>query len=313
MKLVFLSGLVLGTCLALHAADNPPPAPTLNLVPPASTNGPVVLSNPEGASTLKSPTDMLSYSFGLNMGNNLKMNDVEINIDAIMRGLKDATGGKTPLMTQAEIQRVQETYRREMMAKREAKAKVAGEKNKVQGEEFLAANAKKPGVKTLEHGLQYKVLKEGTGPKPKPTDRVAVQYRGTLINGTEFDSSYKRGPEPAVFGVSQVIPGWTQALTNMNVGSKWEVYIPSDLAYKERGSGQLIEPNSTLIFEVELVDIKQPEPPPQPITSDIIKVPSKAELDKGAKIEIIKPEDVAKLTNKPGAAPGKPEAAPAPK
>jgi len=308
MKLVYWSGLVLGSCLALQAADAPAAAPkfnapTLNNAIPA-TNGPIVLSNPDAAAVLKNNYDMLSYSFGLNMGNNLKMNEIEVDTNLIMRGLVDALHGSTGLMTQAEIQKVQDVLRREIMSKREAKSKRLGEKNKAEGEAFLAENAKKPGVKTMENGLQYKVIKEGNGPKPKATDRVKVQYRGTLLNGQEFDSSYKRGPEPATFSASGVIKGWTTALTNMPVGSKWELYIPAALAYGERGSGQMIEPNSALIFEVDLVDIAQPEAPPQPVTSDIIKVPSKAELDKGAKIEIIKPEDLAKMTNKADAKPG---------
>jgi FKBP-type peptidyl-prolyl cis-trans isomerase FklB len=277
MKIAFLTGLALSACMIAHAAD---PAP-------------------DASSPLKNDTDKLSYSFGLNMGNSIKQNSIEVNTDAVMRGIQDGIAGKTPLMTPQEIQAIQETYRKEMMAKREAKIQEQKEKNKAEGDKFLADNAKKEGVKTTESGLQYKVIKEGSGPKPKTTDRVAVQYRGKTINGVEFDSSFKRGPEPAVFGVTQVIKGWTEALTNMNVGSKWEVFIPSNLAYGEQGSRSNIEPNSTLIFEVELVDIKQAELPPQPVTSDIIKVPSKAELDAGAKIEIIKPEDLAKMTNKP--------------
>lgn len=280
-------GLLMGSLAAAKAADA------------ASTNA---------ADVLKNDVDKLSYSFGLNMGSNIKQQQIDVNADAIMRGLHDGLQGKNPLMTPQEIQVIQDAFRKELQAKRESRVKEMKEKNKVDGEKFLAENAKKEGVKTFPSGMQYKVVKEGSGPKPKPSDRVAVQYRGTLINGTEFDASSRRGPEPAVFGVTQVIKGWTEALTNMNVGSKWELYIPSGLAYGESGSRN-IEPNSTLIFDVELVDIKQQELPPQPITSDIIKVPSKAELDAGAKIEIIKPEDLKKLTNQPAQA--KP-AAPAP-
>lgn len=286
MKIAFLTGLALAACIATHAAD-PAPAPA------ADAN-----------SVFKNDIDKLSYSFGLNMGSSIKANSIDVNEEMIFRGIRDGIGGKQPLLTQQQIQEIQDKYRKEMLAKREAKNKELREKNKGEGEKFLADNSKKEGVKTTESGLQYKVLKEGTGPKPKLTDRVAVQYRGTTIDGKEFDSSSKRGPDPAVFGVTQVIRGWTEALTNMNVGSKWEVYIPSNLGYGEQGSRN-IEPNSTLIFDVELVDIKQPEPPPQPVTSDIIKVPSKAELDKGAKIEIIKPEDLKKLTNQPASAPTK--------
>lgn len=298
MKLVLLSGLALAACLGIQAA-----APGLG-IPPASTNTfktNAPLSNPEAASVIKNDVDKLSYSFGLNMGTQIKNQDIDVNPDLISRGLHDGLGGKTPLMTQQEIQEVQAFFRKELQAKFQAKQAEMREKNKAEGEKFLAENAKKEGVKTLPNGLQYKVIKEGTGPKPKPTDQVKVHYTGKLLNGTEFDSSSKRGPQPATFGVGQVIKGWTEALTNMPVGSKWELYIPSDLAYGANGSGRTIEPNSTLIFDVELVDIATPPPPPQPITSDIIKVPSKAELDAGAKIEVIKPEDLAKYTNKANA------------
>jgi FKBP-type peptidyl-prolyl cis-trans isomerase FklB len=305
MKIAFLTGLTLAAALVAHAAEPAKRPATIsaspNKLPAASTNAFVPnapLSNPEANAVLKNDVDKLSYSFGLNMGSNVKAQSIEVNADAITRGIQDGLQGKTPLMTPQEIQQIQDHFRRELMAKREAKIAEEKEKNKAEGEKFLAENAKKEGVKTLPGGVQYKVIKEGTGPKPGPTDRVKVQYRGKLINGTEFDSSYKRGPEPATFGVNQVIKGWTQALTNMPVGSHWELYIPSDLAYGPNGSGRMIEPNSTLIFDVELVDIAKPELPPQPVTSDIIKVPSKAELDAGAKIEVIKPEDLAKYTNK---------------
>jgi FKBP-type peptidyl-prolyl cis-trans isomerase FklB len=301
MKIAFLTALTLAATLALHAADpvgGPGAAAPTNTFKP---NAP--LSKAEANEVLKNDVDKLSYSFGLNMGSNIKAQSIDVNAESIFRGIQDGLSGKDPLMTQQEIQAVQDHFRKELMAKREAKANEVREKNKMDGEKFLAENAKKEGVKTMTNGLQYKVIKEGTGPKPKPSDRVKVHYTGKLINGTEFDSSRKRGPEPAQFGVSQVIKGWTQALTNMPVGSHWELYIPSDLAYGPNGSGRQIEPNSTLIFDVELVDIAKVEAPPQPITSDIIKVPSKAELDAGAKIEVIKPEDLAKYTNKPVARP----------
>lgn len=287
MKRALLTGLLMSSLAVAKGADA------------VSTNATDVLKN---------DVDKLSYSFGLNMGSNIKQQQIDVNAEAIMRGLHDGLQGKNPLMTPQEIQVIQDAFRKELQAKREARVKEMKEKNKAEGEKFLAENAAKEGVKSFPSGLQYKVVREGSGPKPKPSDRVAVHYRGTLLNGTEFDASSRRGPEPAVFGVTQVIKGWTEALTNMNVGSKWELYIPSGLAYGESGSRN-IEPNSTLVFDVELVDIKQQELPPQPITSDIIKVPSKAELDAGAKIEIIKPEDLKKLTNQPAQA--KP-AAPAP-
>jgi FKBP-type peptidyl-prolyl cis-trans isomerase FklB len=149
-------------------------------------------------------------------------------------------------------------FQKEMMAKREQAGKEAGAKNKVEGEAFLAENGKKEGVVTLPDGLQYKILKEGDGAKPKATDTVTVHYRGTLISGTEFDSSYKR-KEPVSFPVNGVIAGWTEALQLMKVGSKWQLFIPSTLAYGERGAGPDLGPNATLIFEVELISIGKPE------------------------------------------------------
>jgi len=158
-------------------------------------------------------------------------------------------------MTEAEAQAVLTQLQADMRKKQEEKAQQAGEANQKEGEAFLAANKSKPGVVTLPSGLQYKILKEGTGPKPTATDSVVCNYQGTLINGTEFDNSYKRG-EPATFPVNGVIKGWTEALQLMPVGSKWQLFVPADLAYGPRGAGADIGPNSTLIFEVELLSIK---------------------------------------------------------
>ena len=158
-------------------------------------------------------------------------------------------------MTEAEAQAVLTQLQADMRKKQEEKTQQAGEANQKEGEAFLAANKAKPGVVTLPSGLQYKILKEGTGPKPTATDSVVCNYQGTLINGTEFDSSYKRG-EPATFPVNGVIKGWTEALQLMPVGSKWQLFIPPDLAYGARGAGADIGPNATLIFEVELLSIK---------------------------------------------------------
>jgi FKBP-type peptidyl-prolyl cis-trans isomerase len=284
MKLALLTGLTVGIGLVAQAAD--PVAPKTN-TPPA-----------EAASVLKNDVDKFSYSIGLGWGTQMRQQSIDVTPDLILRGLNDGIGNKTPLMTTNEIQQIQDSMRKIIMAKREAMVKEMREKNLVAANKFMEENATKAGVKKTESGLQYKVLKEGTGPKPKATDRVAVHYKGHLVDGTEFDASSRRGPDPAVLGVGAgMVKGWTEALTNMAVGSKWEVYMPPALAYGEMGKSN-IQPNSALIFEIELVEIKQPEPPPQPITSDIIKVPSKAELDAGAKIEIIKPEDLAKMTNK---------------
>jgi FKBP-type peptidyl-prolyl cis-trans isomerase FklB len=185
-------------------------------------------------------------------------------------------------------------YTKELRAKQEEKNKIIGEKNKKEGAEFLTENAKKSGVITLPSGLQYKVLTDGTGPSPKSNEVVTVNYRGTLIDGTEFDSSYKRG-QAYTTSVMGVVKGWTEALQMMKVGSKWQLFIPSDLAYGTRAGGPNIGPNAVLIFEVELLGIRPPTPPPgtQPVTSDIIKVPSAEDLKKGAKIEVIKQEPTA--------------------
>ncbi|MCL4178606.1 MAG: FKBP-type peptidyl-prolyl cis-trans isomerase [Verrucomicrobia bacterium] len=238
----------------------------------------------------------VSYGIGMNLGMQWRQQEVPIDPDLLMRGMKDAMEGKATLMTEEEMRNTLTSYQNQHRAQQMEKRKLQGEQSRAQGESFLAENKTKPGVVTLPSGLQYKIIKDGQGESPSAHDQVTVNYRGTLIDGTEFDSSYKRG-EPATFGVSGVIKGWTEALQLMKPGSKWELYIPSTLAYGERGSGAQIGPNSTLIFDVELISVKKQEPPPmpEPVTSDIIKVPSKEEMDKGAKIEVIKKEDLDKM------------------
>ena len=199
---------------------------------------------------LKDSKDKVSYSIGLNIGFNLKKQNVSINPDTFVLGLKDALAGK-PQMTDEQVKETMTAFEKEMIDKQKA----AGGKNGAEGEKFLAENKKKEGVKTTASGLQYKVVKEGTGAQPKEKDTVMANYRGTLIDGTEFDSSYTRG-QPATFPVSGVIKGWTEALQTMKVGSKYQLFIPANLAYGERAIGPDIGPNSTLIFEVELLDVK---------------------------------------------------------
>ena len=189
------------------------------------------------------------------MGTNLHRQSVDVDPAILMQGLKDGMAGNKPLLTDEEARAVLMQLQEEMRKKQAAQAQQAGQTNKTEGEAFLAANQTKEGVVTLPSGLQYKILKQGTGPKPSASDSVVCNYRGTLINGTEFDSSYKRG-EPATFPVGQVIKGWTEALQLMPVGSKWQLFIPSGLAYGEHGAGADIGPNSTLIFEVELLSIQ---------------------------------------------------------
>ncbi len=207
---------------------------------------------------LKTQKDKLSYAIGMDMGGSLKRNAIDVDIDALVKGLKDALAGGKMMMTEQEQRETLMAFQKEFQAKQQEKMKALAEKNKKEGEAFLAENKKKPGVKTLPSGLQYKVITEGKGASPKETDTVTVNYRGTLIDGTEFDSSYKRN-EPATFPVKGVIKGWTEALQLMKEGAKWQLFVPAGLAYGERGAGGVIGPNATLIFEVELLKIGSKE------------------------------------------------------
>jgi len=209
-------------------------------------------------SDLKTQKDSISYAIGLNIGQSIKKDDVEVNDKALYQGIKDAIEKDSLyLITTTDVQNLMTSLQQNLMAKQNEKMKTQGDKNKKEGDAFLAENAKKEGIKTLASGLQYKVLNSGNGPSPKATDQVKTHYRGTLIDGTEFDNSYKRG-EPAVFGVNQVIKGWTEALQLMKVGDKWQIFVPSDLAYGPNGAGGgQIPPNATLIFEVELLGIEK--------------------------------------------------------
>ena len=200
---------------------------------------------------LKDTKDKVSYSIGLNIGFNFKKQNLPLNTDALIAGVKDALSDKKPLLSENEVRETMTAWSKEVADKQKA----AGEKNAAEGEKFLAENKKKEGVKTTATGLQYKVIKEGSGSAPATTDTVTVHYRGSLIDGTEFDSSYKRG-EPATFPVQGVIKGWTEALQLMKKGSKYQLFIPSNLAYGERAMPPDIAANSTLIFEVELLDVK---------------------------------------------------------
>jgi FKBP-type peptidyl-prolyl cis-trans isomerase FklB len=204
---------------------------------------------------LETLMDKVSYSIGLNIGKDFKAQNIEVNPELLARGIKDAISDTKPLLTDEEIQEAIGSFQQERMAEAEEMAKAAGEKNRQEGESFLLENAKKEGVVTLPSGLQYKVIEEGTGKSPEPGDQVTVHYRGTLIDGTEFDSSYERG-EPVTFPVGGVIPGWTEALQLMKEGAKWNLFIPPSLAYGEQGAGQVIGPNATLLFEVELISVQ---------------------------------------------------------
>ena len=239
MKAIVITALGLSFAVAVFAEDKPP--------------------------QLKDLKDKASYSIGLNFGFNFKRQNIDLNSDAFAAGFKDAMTGRNPLMSEQEVRDTLMAFEKDMQQKQTE----MGQKNAAAAEKFLAENKGKEGVKTTASGLQYKVLKDGNGATPKSSDTVTVNYRGTLVDGTEFDSSYKRG-QPATFPVGGVIKGWTEALQLMKVGSKYQLFIPASLAYGEQGRPG-IPPNATLIFEVELMDVKSPQaggasPAPSPST-----------------------------------------------
>ncbi|HYV28424.1 MAG TPA: FKBP-type peptidyl-prolyl cis-trans isomerase [Candidatus Eisenbacteria bacterium] len=285
LRILIVMGIGMATLLG-HAADQDKPK-----------------DNP----AFKNQKEKISYSLGVNYGNTWKRQEVDIDIEMMNKGIRDVLAGKGTLLTEQEIRETLNAYGAELRAKSEEKRKALGEKNKKESEAFLAENKKKPGVITTTNGLQYKVIKEGTGPIPKSTDEVTVNYRGTLIDGTEFDNSQKFSRR-----VTGVVKGWQDALQMMKVGSQWQLFIPSDLAYGQFGKGTNIGPNVALIFDLELLSTKPATNAPaqsftapgntltapkvnQPaVTSDIIKVPSAEELKKGAKIEVIKADTLEK-------------------
>jgi len=207
-----------------------------------------------GPVELKTENDKINYSVGYRLGSDFQRQGVEMQSAIVQKGIDDATGGGEALMTEEEMRTVMMTMANRLKVEQMEKMKKQGAENSKAGEAFLAENAGKEGVKTTDSGLQYKVITAGEGKSPQKSDKVTVHYRGTLIDGTEFDSSYSRN-KPATFGVGQVIPGWTEALQLMKEGDKWEIVIPSKLGYGERGAGAKIPPNSTLIFEVELISV----------------------------------------------------------
>ena len=232
--------------------------------PPAPSTGTKEASTAPAKSAETSPfknrKEKFSYALGMSYGNglgqNLKKQSIEFDPNLVAEGMKDGLSGGKTLLTPEEAQAVLKEVQAQMQKEQQEKMKQAGEKNKSEGEAFLAANKDKEGVVSLPSGLQYKILTEGTGPKPTAEDSVVCNYRGTLIDGKEFDSSYKRG-QPSTFPVKGVIPGWTEALQLMPVGSKWQLFVPPNLAYKDQAVGADITPNSTLIFEVELLSIQE--------------------------------------------------------
>ena len=246
---VLAAGLILlGSAMAQQPAAKPS-------APAAQSQSSSPAASPADAA-LPTDKDKLSYAIGMNVGRGLHRDKIDVDPNLLLRGLKDAMGGGQTLMSDEQAQAVIVQLQNQLRQKMQAQQAEAGQANKKEGDDFLAANKTKPGVIVLTSGLQYKILKEGTGPKPTASDTVKCNYRGTLINGTEFDSSEKHGG-PATFPVSGVIKGWTEALQLMPVGSKWQLFVPPDLAYGARGAGGDIGPNETLIFDVELLSIEK--------------------------------------------------------
>lgn len=217
-----------------------------------------VPSAAEGEASLTTELEKVSYIIGTQIAGNIKKAKIEVDVDSLAQGVRDALEGKKLALSTEEMQKVYGAWQQRMRAKQAAEQAKAASENLAKGTAFLEANKTKEGVVVLPSGLQYKVIKEGTGNTPVAADRVKTHYRGTLIDGTEFDSSYKRG-QPIEFAVTRVIAGWTEALQLMKEGAKWELYIPANLAYREQGSPPAIPPNSTLIFEIELLEIVKPE------------------------------------------------------
>jgi FKBP-type peptidyl-prolyl cis-trans isomerase FklB len=246
-------------------AANTQPATPAKATKAAATKTPAKAAAVKPAAPLTTVKDKFSYAVGMNfgagLGTKLRQGSVEFDPNLATQGFKDGLSGAKTRLTEQEAQAILTQVQNDLRKQQQEKAQIAGVANKKEGDEFLAANKSKEGVVTLPSGLQYKILTAGTGAKPAATDSVVCNYRGTLINGTEFDSSFKRNA-PATFPVNGVIKGWTEALQLMPVGSKWQLFVPSDLAYGDRGAGSGdIGPNATLIFEVELLSIQAKDQP----------------------------------------------------
>ncbi|MGE5325163.1 MAG: FKBP-type peptidyl-prolyl cis-trans isomerase [Actinomycetota bacterium] len=255
-----LALLLLAACGAAFAKggsnENQTQSNTQAAIPQASEPNSQASGSAAPESPLKTNKEKASYALGMQIGSSLRRQDVDVDPAIFEQGMKDAMAGGKMLLTMDEARAALTQLQKDVQSGKEAAAKAVSESNKKQGEAFLAANKGKPGVVTLPSGLQYKILKEGTGPKPTTADTVKCSYVGTMVDGTEFDSSDKHGG-PATFPVTGVIKGWTEALQLMPVGSKWQLFIPPDLAYGDRGApGGQIGPNATLIFEVDLLAIE---------------------------------------------------------
>lgn len=256
MKTRIFAVMVVLSCVAAISVYAAQEAKKDANTPPATSE----FKNPQAAA-LKTEIDRVSYIIGTQIARNFKTQDIEVNLDSLLWGLKDGMAGKEPVFTQEETQQIYTNFQQQMMAKMAAKKAKEAAENTTKGKAFLDQNKTKEGVKVLPSGLQYKVIKEGTGKTPAAEDKVKTHYQGTLLDGTEFDSSYKRN-QPAEFPVNGVIKGWTEALQLMKEGAKWELYIPADLAYGERGRPG-IPPNSVLIFQIELLEVVKQAPEPK--------------------------------------------------
>jgi FKBP-type peptidyl-prolyl cis-trans isomerase FklB len=223
--------------------------------PASGAQGSAAKTPANGSAELKTEKDKMSYAIGMEMGKGVKTQGIDIDPELLMRGLRDALSDKGSLMSDDELRVVITKLQNDVRQKQMAAQQASAAENKAKGEAFLAENAKKDGVVSLPDGLQYKILTAGTGKKPAESDTVLCNYKGTFIDGTEFDGSEKAG-KPVPFQVKGVIPGFKEALQLMPVGSKWQVFIPAGLAYGDRGAGNVISPNSALVFEIELVNIQ---------------------------------------------------------
>jgi FKBP-type peptidyl-prolyl cis-trans isomerase FklB len=300
LMLTFLAAIALAVPVVAQdaPASSTPPAPAKPAAKPATGQTPAAKTPAKTGTAakpaplaLKTEKDKASYAIGMSMAKGMKAQGVDIDPAILARGLKDGLAGK-PQLTDDEAQAALAELQKTVRAQQEAKTKIEADVNKKEGDAFLAANKAQSDVVTLPSGLQYKVLKAGTGAKPSKDDTVVCNYKGTLLNGKEFDSSYKRG-QPATFPVSQVIPGWTEALQLMPVGSKWQLWIPANLAYGPRAAGPDITPNSTLVFEVELESIAP-------------KTEPKADQSKPDEPKSEQPQAQQRKADQPAAQPAKP-------
>jgi FKBP-type peptidyl-prolyl cis-trans isomerase FklB len=257
-KPMLVAGILASSMIVSYGQTSTPAPASKPAVKKPATPG---AAKPAGTKTaaaqpvLSTKKDKISYAIGADLGGKLKTSSIDVDADILTRALKDSLTGGKPAMTDDEIRATLSDLTKDLQQKQTVATKEKSEKNRKEGEEFLASNKSKEGVVALPSGLQYKILKTGDGPKPTAADTVVCNYKGTLIDGKEFDSSYKRG-QPATFPVGGVIKGWTEALQLMPVGSKWQLFIPPDLAYGDRQAGPDITPGSTLVFEVELMSIQ---------------------------------------------------------